>query len=588
MLRHGSTTGTDLPPDTAVVLDPPAARLRPALVAAAAGDHRPARDLLAATRLGGEWENRAAWTPRLAACALQSPGWLDDWLAGSPDDPDAALVRAGVSLKQAWAVRTGARAKDVPPDQFEAFFALLDDAAPLISDAAEACSDDPVPWQFALEHATGSQSPREVFDAYWAEATLRAPHHYGCHTAALQYLCEKWHGSHEEMFDFAERSAGAALPGSKLHALPLLAAFEHDVLADATRGDGVRRSRISRVRVGAAVERALALVATYEDGDPEVADVRNHLALMLLLGRRPEAALAQFAAIGTHATEYPWAYFGPAREQFLEFRAGVRLHVAAQVPFFTGRTIPAQRTRPPDEAGVAVVRASTGRVAEAARQTGAELRISARDDATYAEVPAGTPGRGAPARRATLMGEDALTAVTAGLTRSVRRPALVLRRTGDRYGFTLLRRGRRLAEHEWDATAPIPDHESATATAGALAAAYGIEDSRPLTALLRACDAPAARLAALVAALGLPPVPADFTLAHDPGAELVTRRTRRPGRWWATRLAAILVCAPTTLYAWWAPGVGRARACLATFATLYLTTRLTRAWRHRPRHLTDA
>jgi hypothetical protein len=588
MLRHGSTIGTDLPPDTAVVLDPPAPRLRPALVAAATGDHRPVRELLAATRLDGEWENRGAWVPRLATAALHNPGWLDDWTAASPDDPDAALLRAAVSLKHAWAVRTGARAKDVPQDQFQAFFALLDDAVPVISAAAEANPADPVPWQLALEHATGSQSPREVFDAYWAEAVERAPHHYGCHLAAMQYLCEKWHGSHEEMFDFAERAARGALPGSKLHALPLLAAVEYDVLAEVVGGDDARHSRISRLRVRSAIERALTLVGTYEPGDPEVADVRNHLALMLLLARRPEESLAQFSAVGTHATEYPWAYFGAPREQFLEFRAGVRLHVASQIPFFAGRAIPAQRVQPADAVTVAVLRAAPRRVAEAARQAGADLRIAPRGDATYAEVPLGTPEHGSSARRATLMGEDGLTAVAASLTRAVRRPALVLRRTGDRYGFTLLHRGRRLADHEWDPAAPIPDHETAAATARALASSYGIADARELTALLRASDAPAARLTSLVAALGLPPVPPDLTLNRLPESQLITRRTKRPRGWWAVRVAAMLVCVPATVYAWWAPGVGRTRASLATVATAYLTTRLTRAWRHRPRHLTGA
>ncbi|MCA1221355.1 hypothetical protein [Streptomyces sp. 8L] len=587
MLRHGSTIGTDLPPDTAVVLDPPAPRLRTALVAAALGRYLPVSHLLAATRKDGEWENRGAWVPRLATAALHNPGWLDDWLAAAPDDPDAALLRAGVSLKHAWAVRTGARAKDVPQEQFQAFFALLDDAVPVISAAAEANPADPVPWQLALEHATGSQSPRDVFDAYWAQAVERAPHHYGCHVAAMQYLCEKWHGSHEEMFDFAERAAEHALPGSKLHALPLLAAVEYDVLAEAVGGDDARRSRISRVRVRAAVERALALVESYEPGDPEVADVRNHLALMLLLARRPGESLAQFSAIGTHATEYPWGYFGPPREQFLEFRAGVRLHVASQIPFFAGRAIPAQRVQQPDAVTVAVLRAAPRRVAEAARQAGADLRIAPRGDATYAEVPAGTPERGASARRATLMGEDGLTAVAASLTRAVRRPALVLRRTGDRYGFTLLHRGRRLADHEWDPAAPIPDHETAAATARTLAASYGVADARPLTALLRASDAPAVRLTSLVAALGLPPVPPDLTLTKLPDTQLISRAPR-PRGWWAVRVAAMLVCAPATAYAWWAPGIGRTRASLATVATAYLTARLTRAWRHRPRHLPGA
>ncbi|MET4927579.1 hypothetical protein P3L51_35360, partial [Streptomyces sp. PSRA5] len=332
MLRHGAAVGAHLPPDASVVLDPPTPELRAALTAAYAGDHEPARDLLASTRVGAEWERRGGYVPRLAESALHSPGWLDTWLARSPRDPDAVLVKAEHRVQQAWEIRTGARASGVSRDQFQAFFALLDDAVPVIGAAAELNPTDPVPWQVALTHARGSQAPREVFDAYWAEATARAPHHYGCHLSALQYLCDKWYGSHTEMFDFAERAAEHSLPGSKLHALPLLAAVEYDVVADGTPPEG---GPIDRSRIHAALKRALELSDAYPPGDPEVAGVRNHLALMLVLGDRHGEALEQFRAVGAHATEYPWAYLGDARGEFLDFRTGVRMHVAAGMPFFS-------------------------------------------------------------------------------------------------------------------------------------------------------------------------------------------------------------------------------------------------------------
>ena len=94
--------------------------------------------------------------------------------------------------------------------------------------AAPSCNPaDPVPWRIALTHARGMQAPREVFDDYLAEAEARDPHHFGCHAQALQYLCAKWYGSHEEKFRYAERVAASAPPGSGLHALPLQAALEY-------------------------------------------------------------------------------------------------------------------------------------------------------------------------------------------------------------------------------------------------------------------------------------------------------------------------------------------------------------------------
>ncbi|WP_405801851.1 hypothetical protein [Streptomyces sp. NBC_01506] len=634
MLRHGAAVGAHLPPDAAVVLDPPPAELRAALTAAYAGDHGPARDLLAATRVGAEWERRGGYVPRLAESALHSPSWLDAWLAESPGDPDAVLVKAEHCVQQAWEIRTGARASSVSRDQFQAFFALLDDAVPVIGTAAELNPTDPVPWQVALTHARGSQAPREVFDAYWAEATARAPHHYGCHVSALQYLCEKWYGSHSEMFDFAERAAEHALPGSKLHALPLLAAVEYDVVADG-KGDGTAGGDaagdggpIGRARIHAALKRALELSDAYPRGDPEVAGVRNHLALMLVLAGRHEEALEQFRAVGAHATRYPWAYLGDARGEFLDFRTGVRMHVAARVPFFSRPPMPMPMPMP-TKAGVgtgtgtgggasssyapysphtphclALVSAEPHTVADAALMCGVPLRIApAPGRSSYVELAADPR----PGVRATLLGEDRLTAAADNFTTGEPWPALVLRRTGDRYGFTLLHQGEKVADHDWDPAAPVPDHAAVAATAGTLATVYGIADPRPVTNLLRGSDDPGRRQSALLDALGLPPLPAGFgtrdeVLATLTGARVLARRgffggiadtlsgdpagrpaVPRRARWWVPRVAALLLFVPVTAYAWWAPDIGWLRSSLSTVATCYIAGQLAGAWRRRGR-----
>ncbi|WP_348538506.1 hypothetical protein [Streptomyces sp. 4R-3d] len=606
VLRHGAAVGAQLPPDASVVLDPPTPELRAALTAAYAGDHAPARDLLAATRLGAEWERRGGYVPRLAESALHSPGWLDAWLAESPRDPDAVLVKAEHRVQQAWEIRTGARASSVSRDQFQAFFALLDDAVPVIGAAAELNPTDPVPWQVALTHARGSQAPREVFDAYWAEATARAPHHYGCHVSAMQYLCDKWYGSHGEMFDFAERAAEEALPGSKLHALPLLAAVEYDVVADGGNGGaGIERSRIH-----AALKRAQELSDAYLQGDPEVAGVRNHLALMLVLADRHGEALEQFRAVGSHATQYPWAYLGDARGEFLDFRTGVRMRVAARVPFFSRPKPPRFPRLPaapvPSHPGtprfLALVAAPPHTVADAALMCGVPLRIApAPDRSSYVELAADPE----PGIRATLLGEDRLTAAADNITTGEPWPALVLRRTGDRCGFTLLQQGKKVADHDWDPAAPVPDHAAVSATAATLAKVYGVADTRPITNLLRGSDDPARRQSALVDALGLPPVPAGFgtrdeVLTTLAGARVLARRgffagivdtmsgdrsgrptaPRRP-RWWLLRIAALPLFVLVTAYAWWSPDIGWFRASLSTIATCYLTGQLAGAWRRR-------
>ncbi|MFF3454174.1 hypothetical protein ACFYXH_07545 [Streptomyces sp. NPDC002730] len=612
MLRHGSSVGADLPPDEAVSVDSVAEpALRAALAAAAAGDAGPARELLAETRLDAQWERRSVCVSELAEHALRSPGWLEAWLAESPEDPDAMLVKADLCIQQAWEIRTGYRARHVSEDRFRAFFTLLDDAIPVIAAAAELNPTDPVPWEVALTHARGIQAPRDVFDAYWAEAVARAPHHYGCHATALQYLCDKWYGSHEEMFAFAEQAAEGALPGSKLHALPLLAAVEYEVVSD----DSTENGPIVRARIEAAIDRALELSGWYAPGDPEAAGFRNHLALMLIFAERWAEALDVFRAIGVHAREYPWAYVGESRKEFLEFRLGVRMQVASQTPFFGHPPQPATPAAAALSAGpavptprsLAIAAAPPHEVAEAALMCGVSLRIAPAPSPSpsrmsYVElVPDPSPGR-----RATLAtGEEMLTAAADNFTTGEKWPALVLRRTADRYGFTLFHKGKALASHLWDPAAPVTDHAEATATAQAIAAVFPVPDPRPLVTLLRGTDSPARRQSELVAALGLPPVPDGFgerdeILESLPGAQLLARRgvfkgirdtmstdlgspalpVRHPARWWVLRILGLLLFVPAAVYAWWSPDVGWYRTIAPTVAALYLAAQLRKARAH--------
>ncbi|MET9660055.1 hypothetical protein [Streptomyces sp. NPDC006510] len=610
VLRHSAVIGADLPPDEAVAVDAPDPALRDALASAADGDHGPARELLAATREHTQWELRDGYATRLAGAALHNPGWLDAWQAESPEDPDAALVGADLRIHRAWELRTAEGARQVPPDQFRAFFALLEDAAPVIGRAAELNPADPVPWRIALTHALGSQAPREVFDDYWSQALARDPHHYGCHTAALTYLSAKWHGSHAEMFDFAERAADTAPPGSRLHALPLFAALEYVILSPgAPPGPDPYAPRVA-----AALTRALDLSADYGPGSREAAGFRNCLALMLLRSERWDEALDAFRDIGTHATRLPWAYFGDdPRQEFLDTRSGTRIQLASLTPFFgrppRPRTAPA--TVPVQAAGtpcaVAIAAARPADVAQAALMCGVSLRTApATDTHTYVEAVA----EARPAKRSVLSTEDPLTTAADNFTTGEKWPTLVLRRTPERCGLTLFLKGRPLAAHEWNTTSPAPDHAAVTATAEALARTFALADPRPLTHILRSTGNPPRHQSDLLAALDLPPLPPGFGERPDvldtlPGARVLTRRgllaglrttmtiqdgehpaapdayrPRRP-RWWLLRALLLLLFAAAAVHGWAAPDITPALATAYTLAALSPAAGLTRAWRQR-------
>ncbi|MFJ8749758.1 hypothetical protein ACIREO_10540 [Streptomyces sp. NPDC102441] len=607
VLRHSDAIGAGLPPDEAVVLDAPDPSLRVALAAAAAGDHAPAAELLALTREHAQWERRDTCVSRLARASLHHPGWLDSWLEDCPENPDAVLVKADQYVYQAWQIRTGARAQHVESDQFQAFHAVLRDSVPVISAAAELNPDDPVPWRIALTQARGIQAPREIFDTYLAEANARDPHHEGCHIQALQYLCHKWYGSHEEMFAFAERAAGQAPPGSRLHALPLQAVVEY-LIADEEKSVADHT-----LRAEAAVTRAQALSDSYAPGDREAAGFRNHLALVLWSMNRYEEALTAFRSIGVHATTYPWTYFGEARAEFLEARSDTRVELAMKLPFFRPSPEPPATGAPDWERelaprSLAIVSTGPTEVAQAALICGHSLRTApAGSHHTYVEIVP-EPVRG---RRAALLPEDPLTSAADNFTTAEEWPALVLHRTPERSSFTLLHRGRKVTDHTWETAAPATDHAEATTAAAALARVYRLSDPRPLAHILRATGDPARHQGELVAALGLPPLPAGYggqleILDRLPGARVLTRRgflagmrdtmttkdgvhpeapapdETHPARWWVLRAAGLLFFTAAAVYAWWAPDIGWFRSTASSALALYFAAGLLRALRRRP------
>ncbi|MEV1048559.1 hypothetical protein [Streptomyces sp. NPDC049916] len=315
MVRHSPPLSSGLSADDAVLLDAPDERLSPALVAAALGDFEPAAGLLATTREDAEWENRDRYLTRLVTFARSRDGWLDDWLAAAPRDPDALLVKAELAVRRAW--DSPARAE------------RLREVAPLITAAADADPRDPVPWRLALDHARGTHATHTAFGTLWEQAVRRSPHHYGCHVAALRYLSAAWYGSHRECFDFAERAAEDALPDSLVQALPVWAAFA--LLLDGQAAG--RTTSVLEERIDAAADLAIKLSAAYRPGDPWPAEIRNLTAYVLLARGRWAEALDQFTMIGLYATSFPWSSVSEdALGRFLDARDGARLQVASLTP----------------------------------------------------------------------------------------------------------------------------------------------------------------------------------------------------------------------------------------------------------------
>lgn len=321
-LEHGDDVAAALVPDDAVVIDAPPDEARPAIDAALDGRYEPAAELLRQQREQGAWEDRDVVVAGLGRRALAAPQWLDAWREAQPDDPDLAVVDARRLVEQAWEQRSHNDASQVGPEQFRAFHETLAQATERIQQAIDGSPGDPVPWALALRHARGTETDRATFEGYLDALQSTDPHHYGARHEAMQYLCAKWFGSHEEMYDFARASVEAAPREARVQSLLLDAVLEH-VAAEPSA------LQADPGRVDEAITRAQGFVDANPDaGHHLTAPTRNVLARILFQLERHDEAYEQMQLLGPYATSYPWRYWGEAREEFLTHRRHIVTLVA--------------------------------------------------------------------------------------------------------------------------------------------------------------------------------------------------------------------------------------------------------------------
>jgi hypothetical protein len=173
------------------------------------------------------------WDLRGRRVALLSPGaddgaWLEAWLAAEPDNPTAVLLRACSLAGQAGAARGGASAANTTAEQFAKFDELLEESRVMMHRAVELAPHDPVPWTNMLStYMSRGQEYRADFSDTFAQAKRLDPVNFDLYTTATGYLCEKWYGSHEEMFAVAREVSAVAPPGAPSVMMPYLAHFEY-------------------------------------------------------------------------------------------------------------------------------------------------------------------------------------------------------------------------------------------------------------------------------------------------------------------------------------------------------------------------
>ncbi|MEU5312088.1 hypothetical protein [Streptomyces sp. NPDC021562] len=280
-------------------------------------DHRAAAQLLAGTETDGEvrWQRVQAFAGAAALELKERPGgvhetpggqWLRVWRAEQPKDAGGAAVHAEFLVQQAW--RTSAPGTDD-------FRIIMEEARDACGQAALLSPGDPVPYVIELSVARGLNYSQAEFEKLWLKILDRAPAHMGAHLAALHYWCEKWHGSRELAYSFAEAAAARAPRGSLLAALPLFAVFEH--LPEVNLVASFYRSEV----VTKAVHGALHAVRSARQDDPMLAHVRHLLVFFLVRSERWSEAMDELIRVDGHVGALPWTLSADPAAEFALYRA---------------------------------------------------------------------------------------------------------------------------------------------------------------------------------------------------------------------------------------------------------------------------
>lgn len=276
-------------------------------------DTRGLESLLAVTR---DPDLRHFYVDRLSDWP-QPPAWSAAWLKKAPKSAAAHLMAGTYLMHFAWQARGAGMAESVAKEAWGKFFERLECADEMLRIASRLDPGDATPWAVMLITARGLQLGPDVKRERFEEARRRAPFHREAHSQMLQNLCEKWGGSHDQMFGFARGVCGEAHAGSAVHVLLAEAHVERWCLL---KKPEERRAYFANP--GVREELARAAVTRFGPGDPKqppsIEDLvaRNYFAFCAWQGGDVEPAREHLAATGNRVSEYPWRLLGNPAEVF--------------------------------------------------------------------------------------------------------------------------------------------------------------------------------------------------------------------------------------------------------------------------------
>jgi hypothetical protein len=141
-------------------------------------------------------------------------------------DADVQGLLALVLTAQAWQFRGRGYASTVEDQALLAFHQILEEADEVGYKALALDPTNPIAGEARLTSGLGLGLPKDEWWTRFEVACKTRPTQYLAHKTMLQAVSQKWHGSHDLMFDFARKVTAAAPIGDPIGAILAIAHAE--------------------------------------------------------------------------------------------------------------------------------------------------------------------------------------------------------------------------------------------------------------------------------------------------------------------------------------------------------------------------